>query len=192
MKVNDEKFLKFLYETTFEILKSYGSKGWTMDSVCKNAGISKDTLYRAVSSKEELILKALNFEINLHILRMEKIIDSNVEYYVAFKELIEILYQTLQKFSSKQLQSVLEDYPLSSQHTIKEFEKLISLIETFLEKGMRRKFLRSGLNTAFLAKNIHYTILYIIEKEDPKDYEGYIRDYFNILLNGMKGEKEIN
>ena len=67
MKINDEKFLTFLYEVTFETLKIHGSKGWTMDDICKNVGISKDTLYRAVSNKEDLILKSLNFKINLHI-----------------------------------------------------------------------------------------------------------------------------
>ena len=42
MKINDEKFLTFLYEVTFETLKIHGSKGWTMDDICKNVGISKD------------------------------------------------------------------------------------------------------------------------------------------------------
>lgn len=186
MKINDEKFLTFLYEVTFETLKIHGSKGWTMDDICKNVGISKDTLYRAVSNKEDLILKSLNFKINLHITHMEDIINSNSEYYNVFNNLVTVLYETLENFSSKQLQSVLQDYPLSSQYTKKEFTKLIALIESFLQKGINNNFLRYNLDIPFLAKNIHYNILYIIEKENPKDYENYINHYFDILLNGIK------
>lgn len=186
MKVNDKKFLSFLYENTFYILENYGSKGWTMDDICKDSGISKDTLYRAVSSKEDLILKAINFEIYLHVHNIKNVINSDFEYFDCFNKLLSLLYEMLEKFSSKQLQSVLRDYPISSKHTEKEFSQLISLTEDFLEKGIKGKFLRHDLNTTFLARNIHHTILYIIEKESPKNYETYIRNYFDILLNGIK------
>ena len=91
---------------------------------------------RAVSNKEDLILKSLNFKINLHITHMEDIINSNSKYYNVFNNLVTVLFKTLENFSSKQLQSVLQAYPLSSQYTKKEFTKLIVLIESFLQKGI--------------------------------------------------------
>ncbi|MGP1569650.1 MAG: TetR/AcrR family transcriptional regulator [Eubacteriales bacterium] len=185
MKINDEIFLAFLYESTFEILKNQGAKGWTMDDICENVAISKDTLYRAVSSKADLILKSLNFELSLHIKNMEEIINSGIDYYTAFTNLIEILCKTLEKFSSKQLQSVLQNYPLSSRYAKKEFEKIVTLIELFLQKGIDNNCLRNNLNITFLSKNIHNNILYIIEKENPKDYEACINNYFDILFNGI-------
>lgn len=191
MKVNDEKFLLFLYESTFQILGSYGSKGWTMDDICKSSGISKDTLYRAVSNKEDLILKSIKFEISIHIENIKALMDSELEYFSALNKVLSVLYEMLEKFSSKQLQSVLRDYPISSRYADAEFSELISLIENFLQKGIESKILRYDLNTMFIARNIHHTILYIIEKEDPKNYENYISNYFDILLNGIKSKNSL-
>lgn len=189
MKINNENFLFFLYERTFEILESSGSKGWTMEDVCKAAGISKDTLYRAVSGKEDLITRAIKFKIASHISDMQKITDLNLEYYTRFNRMLSLLYEIIESFSSKQLQSVLRDYPLSSHYTLSEFSNLLKILELFLQQGIDEGTLRQELDASFLATNIHYTVLYIIEKENPKHYEKHIESYLDILMNGIKSIK---
>lgn len=189
MKINNENFLLFLYERTFEILENSGSKGWTMEDVCKAAGISKDTLYRAVSGKEDLITRAIKFKIASHISDMKRITESDFEYYTRFNRMLSLLHGIIESFSSKQLQSVLRDYPISSHYTLSEFSNLLKILELFLQQGIDKGLLRPELDASFLATNIHYTVLYIIERESPKNYERHIESYLDILMNGIKSIK---
>ena len=189
MKINNENFLLFLYERTFEILENSGSKGWTMEDVCKAAGMSKDTLYRAVSGKEDLITRAIKFKIASHISDMKKMAESDFEYYTRFNRMLSLLYEIIESFSSKQLQSVLKDYPITSHYTSSEFSNLLKILELFLQEGIDEGILRPELNPAFLAANIHYNVLYIIERENLKHYEKHIESYLDILINGIKSIK---
>jgi AcrR family transcriptional regulator len=54
-KINNKSIQDNVFKITETLLLKHGIKGWNMDSVALEAGISKNTLYEIINSKEQLI-----------------------------------------------------------------------------------------------------------------------------------------
>ena len=55
MKSQNEHVIARVHEATVELLVSRGPRGWNMDDLAANSGISKRTLYKIVDSREAVV-----------------------------------------------------------------------------------------------------------------------------------------
>ena len=55
MKYNDQNIEAKVLQKTFELLQKYGIRGWNMDMLSLQSGLSKNTLYKIIGSKEDLM-----------------------------------------------------------------------------------------------------------------------------------------
>jgi len=59
MKSQNEHVIARVHEATVELLVSRGARGWNMDDLAANSGISKRTLYKIVISREAVVEKVV-------------------------------------------------------------------------------------------------------------------------------------
>ena len=58
-KVGDIEIESRVFDTTKEMLVKHGVRGWNMDDLSKECGVSKRTLYKIIGNKEDLLYKCL-------------------------------------------------------------------------------------------------------------------------------------
>ncbi len=119
-----------------ELFNQYGFKKVSMDEIAKKAGVTKRTIYKYFSSKQEL----LKFFINEELVNMKKIIEevekSNKDFFECIHECI---YRLLQyKHKRKFLKVIIEEAEmLKDENIIKEISVIDEHIQQYIKEKLR-------------------------------------------------------
>lgn len=92
-----EEKIDTLLKQVRDLFMRYGLKSVTMDDLCRELGISKKTLYQFVNDKNDLVLKAMEHEIDKDECDIQKILDLNLS---AIDELFEITNTVKEKLKN--------------------------------------------------------------------------------------------
>lgn len=133
-----------ILEAARQLFKAYGFKKVSMDEIAKKAGVTKRTVYKYFSSKQEL----LKYFINEELVNMKKIIEevekNNNDF---FEGVHEAVYKLLQyKHKRKFLKVIVEEAEmLKDEKVIKELavidEQIQNYIKEKLEYAMKEKYI---------------------------------------------------
>lgn len=133
-----------ILEAARQLFKVYGFKKVSMDEIAKKAGVTKRTVYKYFSSKQEL----LKYFINEELINMKKIIEevekNNNDF---FEGIHEAVYKLLQyKHKRKFLKVIVEEAEmLKDEKVIKELavidEQIQNYIKEKLEYAMKEKYI---------------------------------------------------
>lgn len=133
-----------ILEAARQLFKVYGFKKVSMDEIAKKAGVTKRTVYKYFSSKQEL----LKYFINEELVNMKKIIEevekNNNDF---FEGVHEAVYKLLQyKHKRKFLKVIVEEAEmLKDEKVIKELavidEQIQNYIKEKLEYAMKEKYI---------------------------------------------------
>ena len=92
-----EEKVKLILRQVRDIFMRFGLKSVTMDDLCRELSISKKTLYQHVSDKNDLVKKAVEFEIDRDQCEISDIIGKNLS---AMDELFEIASTVEEKLNN--------------------------------------------------------------------------------------------
>ncbi len=195
-----EAIKKFIIEKAKEIFKEKGFKNATMDEIAEASDISKPTLYKYFSSKEELfyqVLISINDEIDRKILsslnpedgvfkNMKLIILKTIEFLLKHKQIMRIaLFETGSFFKSS------EDKKLHFQTIFRNRAKRKEFLINLIKEGQNNGTLRKDLDPEFLAisylgimKEISFEIIFLDLK--IKDTEKVAENIVEVIINGIK------
>lgn len=165
--MSDKKEIE-LIEKCIEVFMRLGIRSVTMDDLAKNLGISKKTLYKYVSDKNELVEKAIRYKTSSE----EQCI---TQYCETSNNAIDELFDISQRVLGH-LQEVhpsiffdLEKYYPSAWQALQEHKHtyVYSCIHKNLERGKKEGLYREDLNCAIIART------YVLRIDDLKS-----NDYF--------------
>lgn len=184
-----------LMEKSEELFIQLGYKAVSMDEIAEAAGISKMTIYKYFSSKEELFFTVLQVimdktyeylknEINKVDGTLEKInamLTFNIEYS--------------QKYSLAFYKDIMSDPKISNK--VMEQKKIMSkaVFEDIIKNGMEIGDIRK-VDEAFIA-NILIALIdgfgngYFEEIKDKEDLEKFAEKFYDFLKYGLLGGKEV-
>lgn len=155
-----------ILEKAYELIQRYGLRGFTMDDVASELGISKKTIYKTFSSKNQLISELVD-----NIVEVEK---------ETFREEISRHTNWLDKFEAMLTMYTPEDIPMRLVDELyryypKEKEKIEKLAELrqeilfpIIEEGQSLGKIRLDLNPAIIISMIHNLFM---TPADPKMLE---------------------
>ncbi len=191
---------KILYGAREQFLK-FGYSNVTTDSLVKELGISKRTLYENFSSKEvlfeemiNLMLDELTQKINAIILKMENpvcnIINELKNLWALYSDsstsITKELFEDIKKVNPKIFQKIEE---FRSQQMGKNFDKIVEL-------GKNRSVFRSDINYNIVFLVHFHSVQNILKPEIlyqlPLSCTDVISEIYDILLKGVltnKGRK---
>jgi AcrR family transcriptional regulator len=89
MKVCNEVIRKRIIQTTCDLLRRNGLKGWNMDILAHETGLAKNTLYKIIGSKEQLLEEVVISKMIQDLEHIDLITQEEKDYMTAVNKMIE-------------------------------------------------------------------------------------------------------
>lgn len=191
VKKSEEKFNR-LMEKAEELFMKYGYKSISMDQIANEAGISKMTIYKHFSSKEDIFIEVLMNYTKRHF---DVIMDNIKEKYHPFEK-IESLYGYMMELSNQVpfiLYKDIMERPYVMEK-VKDYKNKITLSmwRHILEDGIEKGEIRP-LNVEFIS-NFLLDLPEIVMKpyylNEEKGRPWLFENLFDFLKYGLLGGKE--
>ncbi len=151
---------KQILKTAGEMFFRLGVRSVSIDDICHELGMSKKTFYVYFASKEELIDRMLQQNINYIREKMEELVQLG-----DFREIVRkfMKHQEAERMDVRRVPQLVYDlkkyYPRQFQDfQLRCFEVQKQYIGSYLQQGVSAGFVRANLNieyTAFLFAKIH-------------------------------------
>lgn len=185
-----------ILEKVAKLYNKYGIKSITMDDVAKELGISKKTLYQYVENKNELVSKAIDYQLNERGCTFEKIAKKEQN---AIEKLLEV---------GVYIVKTIKDYNPSTEYDLKKYypeiftkldkvrkERMYQAIIKNIQKGKDEGLYRLDMNDKIIAQiqvsrflNINANELF--NTEDILEPQ-YILELFIYHIRGIANKKGI-
>lgn len=189
MSLKNEK-INFIKQYAFEHFQKYGFSRVTMDEIAKETNTGKGTLYRYFPSKEDLLIAAIQKNIE----EIEKKIDSELnDSKGALEKLnsyIVVLSQKMKYLQASQLLDIERNVPQAYQIICEARERIIfKTLASILNEGKESGVFREDLNVEFAVKIILGAAEYMASPKvlDSLEYTNFtevIKEIFHTFMEG--------
>lgn len=145
-KATEEKVFK-----SAELLMSrYGIKGWNMNDLAAASGMTKRTLYRIITSKEQLIRDVAFQNIDAIREQLFDIIRTNEGFMECLEMIITAIPELLKNNYVNNYSDILNEFPELEGELVHENEKLSNDIYLFFQRGIDSGFINKNVNPEFI------------------------------------------
>ena len=190
MKARDRNIRERVFHCAGEYILQRGIRGWNMDQLAAAAGITKRTLYKIITSKEELVESVVLGFIRGVQERIGEIAAKEDDFFAAMEKLVTEFPLMVNSINSRSMQEVFLEYPSIERHVYEQREELTGEVQAFFERGIQNGFLRSDVDASFILQLFQAVVLYFIRFEDTGDtYSEKFRLAFHCLIHGIQGER---
>ncbi len=188
-----------ILNTASGLFLSLGFKSVTMDDLANEMGISKKTIYKYFSNKEELVEASTNFVHN-HI--SETICQITTQGLNAISEnfAIKIAFKNIfKKSKTSPMFQLKKYYPKTYKNLIdNEFEMFKECVGGNLEKGINEGYYREDVNKDIVLKfyfilvfGLHDNDIFNLENYDLNELDIKSLEYHTRAIATAKGIKEL-
>ena len=186
MKFNDKRSEQQVLEKTAELLFRRGIRGWNMDELAAEAGLAKNTLYRIIGSKEQLIERViLDYSRRGHS-RIVAIIDRECGYMETLQAIAEEYPEHMNSLYADFLRDIFLEYP-DMEKTVRSYrDEMTTRITDFIRRGIVEGYLRADLQPEAVFELLQAIILFFMKAgfKGP-ELSGRIREGFYCILYGV-------
>ena len=186
MKFNDKQSEQRVLDKTAELLSRRGIRGWNMDQLAAEAGLAKNTLYRIIGSKEQLIERVmLNYCRSGH-LRIINIIDREDGYMETLKAIMDEYPEHMNSLYADFFQEVFLEYPSLEKSMRSYRDEMTIRITDFIRRGIAEGYLRENLQAESVFELLQAIILFFVQTgfKGP-ELSGKIHEGFYCILYGI-------
>ena len=177
-KVTEEK----VFKSTETLMSRYGIKGWNMNDLARDSGMTKRTLYKIIDSKEQLI-RDVAFK-NIAAIR-ERIFDifrTNKGFMECLEMMIVAIPELLKNNYIHNYSDILNEFPELEFDLVRENEKLSNDMFLFFQKGIDGGFIRKDLSPAFINQMFQGMIIYFAKYSST---ESEVAEKINLALHSL-------
>ena len=171
MKVRNEVIRKRIIQTTCDFLRRNGLKGWNMDILAHETGLAKNTLYKIIGSKEQLLEEVVISKMIHDLEHIDLIIQEEKDYMTAVNKMIEKFIDLTK--NNNFIPRIYFEYPSIEMKIKSKQRDIIASIFRFIRNGMDMGLVRDDLAPEFM-----YDLI-----------EGAAMHYFRMGLTGSEFEK---
>ncbi len=185
-----------IVERATELFFKMGFKSVTMDDIAADMSISKKTIYKYFSNKEDLVSDSVTL---IHGKIMSMMHDVIAKDYNPIKENFEIRNMFKEMFHIAEASPVYQlrkFYPEIYQHILQvQFTQCKHFVQHNLEKGIERGYYRADINVTECI-DFYYTLMFHINETSPLEREAwqrelYMLEYHTRAIGTPKGISEL-
>ncbi|MGD1822520.1 MAG: TetR/AcrR family transcriptional regulator [Pleomorphochaeta sp.] len=125
---------EIIINETINLFNEYGYK-FSMDNLSKNLQISKKTLYKYFSSKEELITYIIDESFNEVHIKQQQIFNSNLDTETKLRKILTTNFTREDKIKLEKAKDISKYYPKLSTKINNRYREEWTLVEILLIKG---------------------------------------------------------
>lgn len=181
-------------ESIVELFKRFGVKSQTMDDIARQLGISKKTLYKYFSDKNDLVVKSMDFIIQLDCKHMDEIkrqklnaIDENfsVSRHVLnqFKDIHPSVWYDLNRYHPKAMK-IMDDFT----HNV-IFNWVCDNMKRGIEEGLYREDLQIPIIGGIYISRIKDFFNPLIFDNNRYSFADIYMETFRYHIRGIASEK---
>ncbi|MBN1573196.1 MAG: TetR/AcrR family transcriptional regulator [Deltaproteobacteria bacterium] len=189
MKVNDKYIEERILERTAELISRMGLKGWNMDTLASEAGLAKNTLYKIIGSKEELVERVAKRSIRSVQSRLVEIIDGEGEYVDILRRMITEFPILLSAVRADSMREIFLEYPAVEKGVRVHQDELTDRVLDFIETGIEKGILRGDVTAGFIFDLLRAIVIFHIGSGAGAvgdELSKRIGLSFDCLFNGLK------
>jgi AcrR family transcriptional regulator len=187
-KAMEERVLK----SAQNFISSYGVKGWSMDDLASAAGITKRTLYKIISSKEQLVHDIVFSEIKENAEAFVQILQTGPDFDEYIKLIIFKIPELLKNSYINRYKDILHEYPDIEAGLIHENEKVKNHMTEFFQIGIDRGYLRKDMNPELMNNMLAAIMIFFVKYSDSQeDATEKIHEALRYMLHGCINSDEL-
>jgi len=185
VKFNDKQNERRVLDKTAELLLRRGIRGWNMDQLAAESGLAKNTLYRIIGSKEQLIERVIIDRCRMGMVRMVEIIDREEDYLETLEAMADEFPQYMNTLYGDFLYEIFLEYPHLENAISSHRNELSEHFTDYLKRGIDEGYLREDLQPEMMFEFLQAIILFFVNKglKGPEQAER-IHEGFRCLLYG--------
>lgn len=174
-----------IYTATLKLIQTYGAKGWTMDMVCQEANLAKDTLYRTIDSKHQLVNDVIKTLLEKHAKNISDLTQLDKDFFEIFTLLCQKLGEFLNMLGTPQIKSLFKEYPNIEKNIRHYTDQFDQSIASYLNKGIRLGKIKADTDILLVSQSARYTIVALLSDSSTKADSETITKYLHYLIYGI-------
>jgi len=178
------------------IFMQYGIKSVNMDDIAKNLGISKKTLYKYVTDKNDLLSKALKLHLDAEDAAIAEILAKNLNAIDENLEITNLILSMLQNLHPSIMFDLGKYHPeLKKEMLSNRHNSMYKCVIENLRKGKKEGLYRENLNEEILT-SFYINSVDVIIDQTPVHIQGAsfterYTEFFKYHIRGIASEKGV-
>ena len=142
-----------ILDKSYELIQRYGLRGFTMDDVASELGISKKTIYKIFDSKNQLISELVDRIAEVEKTSFLEEISKHEDWFDKFETMLTMY--TPEDIPMRLVEELYRYYPEEKEKIEKMFEFRQEILYPLIEEGQRLGKIRRDLNPVIIIMLIH-------------------------------------
>jgi AcrR family transcriptional regulator len=186
LKINNTVIQKNIIAMTEKLLHKHGIRGWNMDTVAHDAGMAKNTLYKIIGTKEQLIEKIVISRLRENIDAIVGIFKDEPDFLKAVETGSRYLAHGISRDNPLVLTQVFREYPAIREKFDSIAAKLSTSIHAYLNRAKKSGILRKDVDNDILISSVTAIINhYLSQNYKGRDFEERMFKALTYLLKGI-------
>jgi AcrR family transcriptional regulator len=186
VKVRDEKIQENVLKATEKLFLRHGINGWNMDTVARESGMAKNTLYKIIGTKELLIENIVINRLRNNIDAIVGIFDNEKDFIRAVDTGARHLARSVSMDNPLVLPGVFREYPAIKEKFDDISRELSTSIHGHLNRARKAGIIRKDVNNDILISMVTAVINhYLTGSFKGKEFEERLYTSFIYLLKGI-------
>lgn len=187
MKANDSRVEQRIFQKTAELISRKGIKGWNMDQLAEASGLAKNTLYKMIGSKENLLQRVTLEHIKDVQSKLSEIIEDNRDYLSALEAVVSIFPDLLNGNSTEQIREIFLEYPDIENCVRSHQDDSTKILLDFIQKGIDNGVLSDSLDAMQVFETLQAIVLFYMKKNlSAEERSARISTSIGYLLRGIR------
>ncbi|MCX5996404.1 MAG: TetR/AcrR family transcriptional regulator [Chloroflexi bacterium] len=185
-KTNNKNIRDNIFKITEALLLKHGIKGWNMDSVALEAGVSKNTLYEIISSKEQLIEDVVINRLRNNVETIAGIFRDESDFVKACEIATRHLAHTTYVYDLLILPQVFREYPSVKVKFDSISGKLSTSIHNYLNQAKKDGVVRKDVDNDIAISCITAIINHFLSGNiKGRKFEEQLYQAFSYIITGI-------
>lgn len=142
-----------LFEKSRELFTRYGVKSLTMDDIARELGMSKKTIYRFISNKNELVKLAMAHHLEAEKKQVSEIMNTASDSVAGMLQILDYIVGELRELNPSILYDLQKYYPEAwAAMNQYRYDFILNTIMLNLERGKQEGVYRKDFDSAIIAR----------------------------------------
>ncbi|MCW3786393.1 TetR/AcrR family transcriptional regulator [Plebeiibacterium sediminum] len=186
-KVGDLELETRLFETTKEMLVKYGVRGWNMDELSKECGVSKRTLYKIIGNKEDLLYKVIEVNFLSEIEKRREYLNGVDDYVSKLDSFGSFFANNFEDFVLLNARDITKEYPRIEDMIKTRKQNLNNILTDFFKQGQKLGLIDKSIKPSFISNFIDVIITANINSgQSSAEFREKLKPELEIIIRGIR------
>lgn len=186
MKFKNKATEEKVFKSAEMLIYRHGTKGWNMNDLAEYAGITKGTLYKIITSKEQLIHDVSLKNIKVMREKILEVIKSGSGFMNRMEQLTVVVPGLLKNNYLNTYSDILKELPGLEEDIVIENELIFNDMVSFFKTGVDEGYIRKDISPDLIHHMVQAIILYFAKySKSGGEFPEKMKMALHCLINGI-------